>query len=137
MNHFKTLALGTALLLTATVETQAACVPCPTVGVDFSLNCTGSTGCASGPVSDSQSGIWMAQVKPQVKTTTSFNLNGQTAIASALSTMVMCTYNTGSSTVQLLWAPTENPTFSCSINASACPKGILCTSASEKKNIRQ
>lgn len=132
MNYFKTLALGTALLFTATVETQAACISCPTTTVNFSLNCTGSTGCASGPVSDPESGIWMAQVKPQVSTQTSFPLNGQTAIPSSLSTMIMCTYP-GSSTVELLWAPTENKAFSCSINESACPKGILCTSTSEKK----
>lgn len=95
MNHFKTLALGAALLLSATIETQATCVPCPGIST-FYFTCITNPGkppVCTAPSIKNADGTWTPSASPALKTQAQINLISNPKIVGNGSPM-QCTYNT-------------------------------------------
>jgi len=124
MNHFKTLALGTALLFTATIETQAACVSCPTGKVNFTCN----AGKCTALVPSSDSGTWVAQATA----TSSFSATLPTGTPTFPSKgVISCSYakTTTQPAITLTWMTLENKQFTCQQDTTLCsePTMFSCT----------
>lgn len=115
MHHFKTLALSTVLLFTATVETQAAkCYPCPTG--TFTFTCGHGT-CNKLSLSNG-TGTWSV-ISPQWDFKGTAKLS--TALAPKFGPGVSCTYIGTYDHPTITLTSTTCTLVGCPANQFSCP----------------